>query len=222
MPMLSRLAKQPKEYRRAYLGMVEKLNMVVMPCAAMLIAMPDQIVRALFGPAWSASSPIVAWLGVAALYHPIAYTCSWLFMTQDRSREMLAWGVVGSALSAVTIVAGLPFGAEGVAATFAVGGLVLRLPCLFWMVGRRGPVSAWDLARSLGPSSMAATLVVATLVGLRHLPAFDALNLARSLSLSGLSMAVVALLCFACVPRSRQALREFVRLTETMGRGRNA
>ncbi|HEY1722426.1 MAG TPA: lipopolysaccharide biosynthesis protein [Magnetospirillaceae bacterium] len=220
MPMLSRLAKQPEAYRRAYLSMIEKLNMVVMPCAALLIAIPDQIVRALFGAQWLAAAPIVAWLGVAALYQPIAYTAGWLFMTQDRTREMFWWGMIGSALSAVTIVAGMPFGATGVAASFAVGGLVIRLPVLFWMVGRRGPVSAWDMVKSLGPSSLAAGLIVVVLVALRRWDGFDALTLPRSLGLSGLSMALVSGLCFVCVPQSRHALREMIKVKDALGRRR--
>lgn len=220
MPMLSRLARQPEAYRHAYLSMVEKLNMVVMPCAALLIAIPDQIVRALLGEQWLGASPIVVWMGVAALYQPIAYTSSWLFMTQDRTREMFWWGMIGSALSAVTIVAGLPWGATGVAATFAVGGLVVRLPVLFWMVGRRGPVSAWDMVKSLGPSTLAAILIVAVLFALRRWDVFNALTLPRSLGLSGLSMAVVSLLCFVSVPQSRHALREFIKIKSSFGRGR--
>ncbi len=220
MPMLSRLAKQPEQYRRAYLSMVEKLNMVVMPCAALLIAMPDQIVRALFGQQWMGATPIVAWLGVAALYQPIAYTCGWLFMTQDRTREMFWWGIYGSALSAITIVVGLPWGATGVAASFAVGGLVIRLPVLFWMVGRKGPVSAGDMAKSLGPSALASILIVGTLLALRHWAVFESLTLPRSLGVSGLSMAVIALLCFLCVPQSRHALAEMIKIKNSFGRGR--
>ncbi len=212
MPMLSRLAKQPEQYRRAYLSMVEKLNMVVMPCAALLIAMPDQIVRALFGEQWLAASPIVAWLGVASLYQPIAYTCGWLFMTQDRTREMFWWGIYGSALSAVTIVAGLPFGATGVAASFAVGGPGDSFA---------GPVldggPAWSGLRlgygqKLGPSTLATALIVVTLFALRRWDVFASLTLPRSLGVSGLSMAVIAFSCFLCVPQSRHAIWEMAKL----------
>jgi PST family polysaccharide transporter len=220
MPMLSRLAANPEAYRRAYIGLAERLNMAVMPCAAILIAVPDQVVRVLFGDAWLAASPIVAWLGIAALYQPISYTGSWLFMTQDRTREMFRWGLIGSALMAVTIVAGLPFGAQGVAAGFAVGGLVIRLPLMFWMVGRRGPVGAVDLWKSMGPSGLASALIVFALFGLRRIGAFEGLPLAQAAILSFLSACAIAVLSYLSLPRSRQALRGLADVSQAFGRKR--
>jgi len=223
MPALSRLADQPARYRRAYLGTVEKLNMVTMPCAALLIAVPGPVVRVLFGPHWLAATPIVAWLGVAALYHPIGYTCSWLFMTQDRTAEMLRWGLIGSALNAAFVVGGLPFGPVGVAASLAAGGLMVRMPLLFWMVGRRGPVSFGNLVRSMLPSSIAALLIVGALWPLRGAGLVDGSAPLRSLAIAAAITVVVALVCFASLPQSRQALVEFAKLPQLLiGRRANA
>lgn len=220
MPALSRLADQPARYRRAYLGTVEKLNMVAMPCAALLIAVPGDVVRVILGPHWLGATPIVAWLGVAALYYPIGYTVSWLFMTQDRTAEMLRWGLVGSALNAAFIIGGLPFGPVGVAASLAVGGLVVRMPLLFWAVGRRGPVSIADLARSMVPSAAASCLVIValTIVGRLHLVG-SGMPL-RSLALAALITAVTTLACFVSLPQSRQALVEFSELSRLLIRRR--
>lgn len=220
LPTLSRLADQPALYRRAYLGTVEKLNMVVMPCAAVLIAVPGDVVHVLFGPHWLAATPIVAWLGLAALYHPIGYTCSWLFMTQDRTREMLRWGLTGAALNAAFIIGGLRFGPIGVAASIAVGGLAIRLPVLFWMVGRRGPVSYGDLVRSMLPSSAAAALIVGAIVFVRRAGFLHDATPLEAVALACVIAAAVALLCFATVPQSRQALIECARLPRLLIRRR--
>ncbi|MDE2228383.1 MAG: lipopolysaccharide biosynthesis protein [Alphaproteobacteria bacterium] len=220
MPALSRLVDRPALYRRAYLGTVEKLNMVTMPCAAVLIAVPGPVVRVLFGPQWLAATPIVAWLGVAALYHPIGYTCSWLFMTQDRTAEMLRWGLFGSALNAAFIVGGLPFGPVGVAASLAAGGLAVRMPLLFWMVGRSGPVSRGDLVRSMLPSFAASLMIVGALVLIRHAGLFNVATPLRSFAVAMAVAAAVALACFASIPQSRRALVEFARLPQLLVRRR--
>jgi PST family polysaccharide transporter len=209
MPALSRLAGEPDRYRRTYLAMVEKLSMVTMPCAALLVAAPDLMVRLLFGPQWMAATPIVGWLGLAALYQPVTYTCSWLFMTQNRTQEMFRWGMVSSAMTAASIVAGLPFGAEGVAASFAISGIVLRGPALFWAVGRNGPVRALDIAGAMLPSAVASGLVVAAVVGLRRIPAFETTTLGHALTMAGLVAVAVTLICFATLPQSRRALVDF-------------
>jgi len=214
MPALSRLIDQPARYRRAYLGMVEKLNMVTMACAALLIAIPGIVVRVLFGPHWLGATPIVAWLGVAALYQPIGYTCSWLFMTQDRTAEMFRWGLIGSALNAVFIVGGLPFGPVGVAASLAAGGLIVRIPLLFWAVGRRGAVSLGDLIRSMLPSAAASLAIVGVLILLRHAGFLDGMLPIFALTVATAVAMLVALICFASIPQSRQALVEFARLPQ--------
>lgn len=208
MPTLSRLVQEPARYRSAYLRMAEKLNMVTMPCAAVLIAMPELVVRVLFGPQWMAAAPIVGWLGVAALYQPVMQTFGWLLTTQNRTAEMLRWGVICSCITAAGIVAGLPFGATGVAAGFALSGLFLRIPCQFWVIGRRGPVSARDLYGSMLPSLLAALLVGGSLWGLRQWPGFASLPLLSQLALTAAVAAVVTLLCYAGLPQSRRALRD--------------
>jgi hypothetical protein len=45
----------------------------------------------------------------------------------------------------VSFVAGLPYGPVGVAIAFSVSSLVIRVPILYFMVGRRGPVRTSDL-----------------------------------------------------------------------------
>ncbi len=218
MPALSRLADQPERYRRAYLGMVEKLSMVTMPCAALLVAAPDLVVGLLFGPQWAAATPIVAWLGLAALYQPVTYTCSWLFMTQDRTAEMFRWGMINSALSAIAIVAGLPFGAVGVAASFALTGILVRMPALLWAVSRRGPVRMLDFPRAVLPSIVASALVVGTVIAVRHLPLLHEQGMGTTLTALGGSALLVTLLCFVGLPQSRRALRDVRQMIDTLFR----
>jgi len=206
MPTLSRLVGEPERYRRVYLGIVEKLSMTSMPCAALLIAAPEHVVRLLFGPQWLAATPIVAWLGFATLYQPITYTCSWLFMTQDRTREMFRWGIFASTITTISIVAGLPFGAEGVAASFALTGILIRMPLLFWFVGRRGPVRPLDFIRAVTPSAVASVLIILTIKLLDNMPVIAAAGYLQALLIDGIATAVVAFLCFAGLPQSRRAL----------------
>src|SRR6266849_5608487 len=131
VPVLSRLTDSPDRYRAAYLKILEKIAMVTMPAVAFMIATSDWLVVFLLGAQWRAAGRIFMLLGVAAIIQPVTRTALWLFMTQGRARELFQWGIIGGAISIISIVAGLPWGATRVAASYAVTDLCVATPLLF-------------------------------------------------------------------------------------------
>ena len=223
MPALSRLAGDAVRYRRAYLMMIEKLIMITMPGAALLIALPDVVVQVLFGDKWLDAAPILGWLAIAALYQPVSYTCSWLLMSQNRTNEMPTLGLIGSCVTVAAIVSGLPFGAVGVAAAYALSGLCLRVPFLFWVVGRRGPVSSSDLYHAMMPAAAASSLVLISVWSLRKLHVFAEMTPLEMLLTNGFLAMALALAVYMILPQGREAMRDFRRLSGFfLKRGANA
>jgi polysaccharide transporter, PST family len=58
---------------------------------------------------------------------------------------MLIAQSINSCAMVLSFVAGLPYGPVGVAIAFSVSSLVIRVPIIYFMVGRRGPVRTADL-----------------------------------------------------------------------------
>jgi PST family polysaccharide transporter len=56
---------------------------------------------------------------------------------------------LGSTLTILSLVAGLPFGPIGVAIAYSTIGLFIGMPLLYYFAGRAGPVSAVDLWRGI-------------------------------------------------------------------------
>lgn len=206
MPALSRLHGDPERYRRAYISLSEKLAMLTVPAAALMIVSSDWIVAILLGSQWRDSAPILAWLGVAAALLPVVVITGLLFLTQDRTSELFTVAILGSAISLASILVGLPFGAVGVAAGFALGSIFLRGPVSFWLAGRKGPVTIVDLYTSIVPSVFAGCVVVATVLVLRQLPGIDTAPPITALMLCACAAFAVTGVCFGCIPRSRRAL----------------
>lgn len=161
LPALSRVVEDPERYRRGYGQIVGFIMMLTVPAIAFLIVMADWVILVVLGAQWISAAPIFAWLGLAGLIQPLSHTTGWLFITQDRTREMLVWGIIGSALSIAAFVVGLPYGPVGVAAAYAVTSVAVKAPLLFWWVGRRGPVSALDLLCTIKVPLYAAIAVAA-------------------------------------------------------------
>jgi PST family polysaccharide transporter len=76
---------------------------------------------------------------------PLSMPCSWLFTSQGRGSESFVLTMILCALTVAAFIIGLPFGPAGVAISFSVSGLAIRLPIIYYFVGRRGPVRTMDL-----------------------------------------------------------------------------
>jgi len=212
IPTLSRLADSPERYRAAYLKILEKIVMITMPLAALMIATSDWMVLFLLGPQWRETGRIFMLLGIAAMIQPVTKTAWWLFSTQGRTRELFHWGLIGGTVAIVSIVAGLPWGATGVAASYAIADLCIATPLLFWYVGRRGPVRTVDFYRTIAPVSAASVCSLATLFLCR--PWLNGVTgLVPRLSIAlGITVAV-SLLVLSALPAGRLAMRS---LKETL------
>lgn len=206
VPALSRLVDSPERYRQAYLRILEKIAILTMPAMALMIATSDWVVALLLGPRWMGVSRLFALLGIAGLIQPVTNTVGWLFITQGRTQQMLQWGLIGSTIIVVSILAGLPWGATGVAASYSLVFVFVVTPLLFRFAGRSGPVRTIDFYRTIAPTVYATVGVLAALLALRRWVEFT-----RPLSGLAASFAItvaVTLLLLLVLPRGRRALSD--------------
>jgi PST family polysaccharide transporter len=206
IPALSRINDSPERYRQAYLRMLEKIAMFTMPAIAFMMATSDWIVQVVLGPQWSATSRIFLLLGITGLFQPIANTTGWLFLTQGRSRHMLQWGLISGPLTMGSIVLGLPWGAVGVATSYALTRVLLTDPLLFWFVGRTGPVRTRDFYRAIAPFTFASLVALAVTSAVRFFAVIHnpLLGLITLFIITG----AVTLLCLGALPAGRLALAD--------------
>jgi O-antigen/teichoic acid export membrane protein len=218
VPALSRLADSPARYRAAYLRILEKIVMVTMPAGAFMIACSNWLVLFLLGPRWHETGRIFMLLGIAAIIQPVTKTSWWLFSTQGRTRDLFHWGLIGGAIAIVSIVAGLPWGAKGVAASYAVADLCIATPLLFWYVGRKGPIRAGDFYRTIAPATCASICVLAALFACRPwLNTFP--SLVVRLSIAFTITVAISLLVFSALPTGRLAMRSLMETLLLLVRG---
>lgn len=149
VPTLARLRDDPVRYRGAYLRVVRISLSIAVPAMALAAVTADWVVAVLLGPGWELSAEVFVWLAIAGTLQPLTNTFGWLFLTQDRTREQLSVGIVTSTLAVASMVAGLPWGAVGVAMSYAIVYIFIRVPISVVWVGRRGPVSSRAIASVL-------------------------------------------------------------------------
>lgn len=149
MPVLSRLQDDPARYRRVYIEMQEKMCFLVAPGIGIVLAYNDIIIELMLGEQWLEVSPIFLWLSFIGIVQASLGLVSSLFISQGRVKEHLWWQIFTSVMATISFVIGLPWGALGVAISFALSGLFLRIPLFIWWAGRKGHVTAVDIASSV-------------------------------------------------------------------------
>jgi PST family polysaccharide transporter len=118
-----------------------------MPLAAFLFITADDLIGVLFGPQWTQAIIPFRWLSLCVVSQPLGNIVGWLYVSQGRARDLMHWGIVGSVIAILSIVGGLPWGIDGVAASYGMTSVVISTPLLFWFAGRKGFVSGGLLGR---------------------------------------------------------------------------
>jgi PST family polysaccharide transporter len=145
LPALSRLQSQPARYRSTFLRLYEMIAMSAFFLSSLMLALAIPITLMLLGPKWTAVSTIFAGFTFTTIQLPLANAANWLLTSQGRGKDIFWVNVIAGSLTLGSFIAGLPFGPVGVAIAFSAVGLLVRLPILYHIVGRRGPVSTADL-----------------------------------------------------------------------------
>lgn len=146
LPVLARTRSEPERYRRAYLMFMQGIVSGAIPAIMAASVGSDAAVRLLLGDAWQATGPIFGWLSATAAMLLVNESAPWLFMSTNRSRLMMHWGLFASATVVIGFMIGLPWGAIGMAKAYFFGE-ALRTPILFWLAARGTPVKVSDIAR---------------------------------------------------------------------------
>jgi len=208
VPTLSRLVDEPERYRAAFARTLDKIVMITMPLVAFLMVTSDWLIAVVLGPQWTGAAKIFMCLAIAGFIQPIGYTTGWLFQSQDRTNELLKWGVVSSLLAVGSIAAGIHWGAEGVAKSYALTSAFISTPINLWWVGRRGPVRTLDFYRTSAPFAVSAIVAGCAVFVFHHFahPAHELVGL-----IIGFCITVIVFLGVLVLSKAgRAALRDVI------------
>jgi len=147
------LAKEPdpSKYAALFLSMVQLMLLAGAPGIIFVGVQANPVMRLLLGENWGGVGPITTWLCLGCLAAPIYASASWLFTSQDRSGQQLRYGAIVSAISLISFIAGIPWGAEGVAAGSGLSLFLISTPYMCYHATKSGPVSIGGLTKALAP-----------------------------------------------------------------------
>jgi len=195
IPFLSRTRNEPGRYRHGFVKCITGIMILTQPAILFAVIYSDDLLRALLGPKWLAAAPIFFWLGLAGLHQVATSTLGWLLISQTRNRDLLITGAVGCLISVAAFVVGLPDGALGVARAYAIADIVIKMPFVWWVISRSGPVRLPDLLTAAWPHCLAIATAGSGLVLARGLIEGSSLTGLIALILSSYLIYVGTLMC---------------------------
>jgi len=207
LPGLSRLNDDPTRYRRYYTHLVGLVAFFSMPLAVFLAVCSKEVIAVLLGSQWAEASDIFLVLAAAAVILPAWQTVHLVMLSTGQSGRLLRFGLANSVLVVISFALGLPWGAVGVAAGYALAEYLI-LPVGLWYCLKGSPVRPGDFLRGVARPAGASLAMGAVLVGARYgIPGAHPFLLLPAFFVVG---AFTYLLIWAGLPGGRRGLREMV------------
>jgi len=132
---LSRLHNDLEKYRIFYTKSIASLSFIGFLLSAIMTVTGQDIILFLLGPQWQTAGQIFAALGPAIGITLLNGTIGWLHLSQGNPSRYLKWGIAAFIFSTISIIAGLPFGALGVAISYSLSFYILIWPGI-WFAGK--------------------------------------------------------------------------------------
>ena len=132
---LSRLRRDPAQYRRYLIGALGVIAFLGMGIGANLTLVGKDVIFLLLGPKWGESGRIFTFFGPGIGAMLLYCTHQWIHLSIGRADRWLRWGIVDFTVTALLLLVGLHWGAVGIALAWVVSYWIIAFPAL-WYAGR--------------------------------------------------------------------------------------
>lgn len=158
---LSKLQSNPAALRQKYEAALSALAYFVMPVSAILSVTAEDVTVLLLGQKWRAAGVLLRIIALRGILGVIEGSQGWLHLSIGRADRWRNWGIVTLIVQIVAVLAGLPFGATGVAVTSVIESALIAIPSIAY-AGRPIGVGSALVIRATGPQVIGSIAAAAT------------------------------------------------------------
>lgn len=141
---LSRLVKDPPQYRRYFLAGLSLLALLGMGVGGDLTLVGRDIIRVLLGPKWEMTGRIFMFFGPGVGAMLIYSSHCIIHLSLGTTVRHLRWGIVEVSTTCLLFCVGLPWGPIGVAVAWTAAYWLMTVPA-FWYAGRPIGLGIWSI-----------------------------------------------------------------------------
>ena len=106
------------------------------PLIITLAVLSNELIAIILGDQWLQASPVYRFLAIAAIGAPIQSAAGWVSISLGQTDRMRNCVMITTPIIVLSFVIGLPWGAIGVALSYAVFAHIVRYPVLAYLLGK--------------------------------------------------------------------------------------
>ena len=129
---LSRLRRDPAQYKRYFLSALGVMAFVGMGLSADLTLIGKDLILVLLGAKWGESGRIFTLFGPGIGIMLLYFTHIWIHLSIGRADRWFRWGIVDLIVTTVSLCVGLRWHAEGIAVAWVVSYWIITMPALWY------------------------------------------------------------------------------------------
>lgn len=216
MPALSKLQDEGDTYRGYYRRMVMIVAFLTMPLSALLALEAELVIRVALGENWAGVTPLFQVLAICALIQPVAGLRGVVMLSLGHSSRYFYWGLINAAVTSISFLIGIYWGALGVAAMYAVSQYLLLYPSLL-IAFHKTVLRLRDFFQPLTVPVLATLGATVTTYFLKT-TLFTQWNLVSfaELGLNGFCFTIFYAFVFLLLPKGRSELRALLALSKEL------
>lgn len=138
LPVLSRLAERPESLKRVFLDLLRLSTFASSFLAVFLVVGADLLIRIVLGPQWMETAEVLSLLLGPAFFIPLSTFCVVSLTAQGRGAVLWRWSLQKNIVTILAILAGITWGAHGVAGALSISSVFILLPLLNNITAKAG------------------------------------------------------------------------------------
>lgn len=147
LPVLSSLKNEPERYKNYYRQLLDVNISLALPVSVYCFLESEFLIRVLLGQKWMDAVPVFKILAIGGVFVATSGAPGLVMLSHGLSKRYLQLTVLTALVIAVSFIAGIPFGINGVAVAYSVASFLIIIPLITY--GFRGtPVKPGLVLRS--------------------------------------------------------------------------
>lgn len=162
---LSSLQFEPVRYRLAYSKSLKMVSTATIPIVFFLAGDPSLIITTILGSEWGDAAPIFLALAPYAFVSSTNFATGWVYSSLGHTGRQFRVGIVTSFIMISAIIAGLQYGAIGVALAASIVSIIMRVPIIY-ICFYKTPLKLIDFFKSIARPTLSSlfSLLLAKLI----------------------------------------------------------